>query len=265
MARPPRSARRPTSSARSLATCRCSSGCTTMPPGTRSCARCAWCGCRAATAAWCAAASPTSPSASAPSASAPPSARCSSRSTRNAPLPEVLASITRFVESALPGTWRASACSPPTARRSRTWWRRACRTRCAALEQRSIDIRNGSCAAAVYLGRQVLVGRRGERSVLAAQREVALDARLRAAWSTPIKAAGGKLLGALGRVPRGARAARSRASRRSWRTPRSWPASPSSGAWRRRRCAAARPSSAACSRASPKGSTRAAATAGCCR
>ena len=60
----------------------------------RSSARCAWCACRAARAAWCAAASPTSPSASAPSAWPPPSAQVFEQLTRNAPLPEVLDSIT---------------------------------------------------------------------------------------------------------------------------------------------------------------------------
>src|SRR5438270_11915414 len=78
--------------------------------------------------------------------------------TRNAPLPEVLASITRLVESAAPGTaasvamltedGHAFACSvaaqlPDELRR--------------ALERSSIGIRCGSCAAAVYLGRQVMV------------------------------------------------------------------------------------------------------------
>jgi diguanylate cyclase (GGDEF)-like protein/PAS domain S-box-containing protein len=67
-----------------------------------------------------------------------------------------------------------------------------------ALEHARIDIRNGSCAAAVYLDRQVLVPDIGTDPFWAEQRAAALAAQLRAAWSTPIKAAGGKLLGALG-------------------------------------------------------------------
>jgi len=61
-----------------------------------------------------------------------------------------------------------------------------------------IDIRSGSCAAAVYLGRQVLVADLGRDPFWQERREIALDAGLRAAWSTPIKSASGKTLGALG-------------------------------------------------------------------
>ena len=119
--------------------------------------------------------------------------------TRNAPLPEVLASITRLVESAAPGTaasvamlaedGHAFACSvaPQLPDALRT-----------ALERSSIGIRCGSCAAAVYLGRQVLVADLGKDPFWLEHRELALGAGLRAAWSTPIQAAGGKLLGSLG-------------------------------------------------------------------
>ena len=119
--------------------------------------------------------------------------------TRNAPLPEVLASITRLVESAAPGTaasvamltedGHAFACTvaPQLPEALRT-----------ALERSSIGIRCGSCAAAVYLGRQVLVADLGKDPFWLEHRELALGAGLRAAWSTPIQAAGGKLLGSLG-------------------------------------------------------------------
>jgi len=119
--------------------------------------------------------------------------------TRNAPLPEVLASITRLVESAAPGTaasvamltedGHAFACTvaPQLPEALRT-----------ALERSSIGIRCGSCAAAVYLGRQVLVADLGKDPFWLEHRDLALGAGLRAAWSTPIQAAGGKLLGSLG-------------------------------------------------------------------
>src|SRR5262249_24681093 len=68
----------------------------------------------------------------------------------------------------------------------------------ARLMRAPIDIRNGSCAAAVYLGRQVLVADIAKDPFWEQQREPALDAGLRAAWSTPIKAANGKVLGSLG-------------------------------------------------------------------
>jgi hypothetical protein len=61
-----------------------------------------------------------------------------------------------------------------------------------------IDERSGSCAAAVHLGRQVLVADLEREPFWQERRELALDAGLRAAWSTPIKTAAGKLLGALG-------------------------------------------------------------------
>ena len=68
----------------------------------------------------------------------------------------------------------------------------------AALGGAAIDIRNGSCAAAVYLGRQVLVADVSKDGFWLEQRDVALAAGLRAAWSTPIKAAAGTMLGSLG-------------------------------------------------------------------
>jgi diguanylate cyclase (GGDEF)-like protein/PAS domain S-box-containing protein len=67
-----------------------------------------------------------------------------------------------------------------------------------ALERASVDIRNGSCAAAVYLDRQVLVADVSKDPFWLERRDAALAAGLRAAWSTPIRAAGGQLLGALG-------------------------------------------------------------------
>jgi PAS domain S-box-containing protein len=117
----------------------------------------------------------------------------------NASLPEVLASITRLIESVGVGTvcsisvladhgqafTYAVAPHLPAGLRS-------------ALERSAIDIRNGSCAAAVYLGRQVLVADVEKDPFWAQCREAALGAGLRAAWSTPIKASGGKILGSLG-------------------------------------------------------------------
>ena len=50
----------------------------------------------------------------------------------------------------------------------------------------------------MYLGRQVLVADVSKDPFWVERREVALAAELRAAWSTPIKAAGGNVLGSLG-------------------------------------------------------------------
>src|ERR1700694_100752 len=119
--------------------------------------------------------------------------------TRNAPLPDVLASITRLIESTAAGTvcsvsvlvedgkafsYMVAPQFPETLR--------------VALERSSVDIRNGSCAAAVYLSRQVLVADLAKDPFWLERRDPALAAGLRAAWSTPIQAAGGKVLGSLG-------------------------------------------------------------------
>jgi diguanylate cyclase (GGDEF)-like protein/PAS domain S-box-containing protein len=119
--------------------------------------------------------------------------------TRNASLPQVLASVTGLVESAGVGTlcsvsvlaeggrsfaYLVAPQLPDTLR--------------PGLEGASIDIRHGSCAAAVYLGRQVLVADVAKDPFWSELRDAALAASLRAAWSTPIKAAGGGVLGSLG-------------------------------------------------------------------
>ena len=119
--------------------------------------------------------------------------------SRNAPLPEVLASITRLIESACAGT--LSSVSVLAEDRQAFAYMVAPQFRDGlrlALERASVSIRNGSCAAAVYLDRQVLVADVGKDPFWLERREAALGAGLRAAWSTPIKAAGGHVLGSLG-------------------------------------------------------------------
>jgi diguanylate cyclase (GGDEF)-like protein/PAS domain S-box-containing protein len=119
--------------------------------------------------------------------------------TSNAPLQEVLASITRLIESVGVGTVSSvsmladdgMAFSYMVAPRLPDKLR-------AVLERSAIDIRNGSCAAAVYLGRQVLVADVAKDPFWQQRRDAAVEAGLRAAWSTPLKAASGKLLGSLG-------------------------------------------------------------------
>jgi len=119
--------------------------------------------------------------------------------TRNAPLPEVLASITRLVESAAAG----SVATVSLLAADRQSFTSMVAPRLPAplrqtLAHSGIEIRNGSCAAAVYLDRQVLVADIATDPLWSERREPALAAKLRAAWSTPIRAAGGELLGALG-------------------------------------------------------------------
>ena len=61
-----------------------------------------------------------------------------------------------------------------------------------------IDIRNGSCAAAVYLGRQVLVADVENDPFWQSRRDAALECGVLATASMPIKAGSGKVVGALG-------------------------------------------------------------------
>ncbi len=119
--------------------------------------------------------------------------------TGSAPLADILASITRFIETVGVGTVCSIAVlavngagfsylvSPRLPAKLRS-----------ALERCAVDIRNGSCAASVYLGRQVLVADIGTDPFWEQPRAHAMESGLRAAWSTPIKAADGKVLGALG-------------------------------------------------------------------
>jgi diguanylate cyclase (GGDEF)-like protein/PAS domain S-box-containing protein len=66
------------------------------------------------------------------------------------------------------------------------------------LEERlTVDIRNGSSAAAVYLGRQVLVADIELDAFWQRRRELAQEAGFHAAWAVPIKTAIGRVLGAL--------------------------------------------------------------------
>ena len=117
----------------------------------------------------------------------------------SAPLAEILTSITRFIEAVGVGTLCSIAVlaadghafsylvSPRLPAKLR-----------AALERCAVELRNGSCAASVYLGRQVLVADIGTDPFWEQPRAHALEAGLKAAWSTPIKAADGRVLGALG-------------------------------------------------------------------
>ncbi|HEY1890341.1 MAG TPA: EAL domain-containing protein [Steroidobacteraceae bacterium] len=119
--------------------------------------------------------------------------------TGTAPLPEILASITRFIEAVGAGTVCSIAVLDSDAQAfSYLVSPRLPETLRAALERCAVDIRNGSCAAAVYLGRQVLVADIATDPFWEGPREHALAGGLKAAWSTPIKAADSRLLGSLG-------------------------------------------------------------------
>src|SRR5579863_2721591 len=120
------------------------------------------------------------------------------RIAADAPLTEVLASITDLIESinasftATIGLLSADGQSFADAIGNRlpAHWRR--------LEQRlAVDIRNGSAAAAVYLGRHVMVADIEADAFWQRRRDQALQLGFRAAWAVPIKTATGRVMGAL--------------------------------------------------------------------
>jgi len=119
--------------------------------------------------------------------------------TANAPLPTVLESIARLIESGNTRTACAvSVLADDGGGFSYIVAPRFSQPLRTALESVSIDARSGSCAAAVHLGRQILLADLERDPFWQERRELALGASLRAAWSTPIKTASGKILGALG-------------------------------------------------------------------
>ena len=121
------------------------------------------------------------------------------RLTGNVPLAEALSSVTHFIESVGVGTVGAISVLADDARSFAYLvapkMPEALR---AALEHCAIDIRNGSCAAAVCLGRQVLVADVAKDPFWERHRAQILEAGLNASWSTPIKAADERVLGSLG-------------------------------------------------------------------
>ena len=66
-----------------------------------------------------------------------------------------------------------------------------------AMEAVGVSARNGSCAAAVYLQRQVIVANIERDALWEGCREAALTAGLRACWSTLIHASDGRILGTM--------------------------------------------------------------------
>jgi diguanylate cyclase (GGDEF)-like protein/PAS domain S-box-containing protein len=67
----------------------------------------------------------------------------------------------------------------------------------AAMDSAPVGIRYGSCAAAVYLARQITVADIETDALWEFRREAAQHAALRAAWSTPIVASDGRVVGTL--------------------------------------------------------------------
>jgi diguanylate cyclase (GGDEF)-like protein/PAS domain S-box-containing protein len=116
----------------------------------------------------------------------------------DAPLPQVLAAIAALVETGSDDgvvaigrlDARGQSFTEVIGERLPDRWR--------AIEQGiSVDMRNGSAAAAVYLGRQVLAADITSDPFWQRRREQAVEAGFRAAWSVPILAPRGRVLGAV--------------------------------------------------------------------
>lgn len=117
----------------------------------------------------------------------------------NAPLASALESIVDMVESVCANQQcSVSVLAPDTRTFEYLIAPRLPERLRAVLDGSTIDIRNGSCAAAVYLGRQVLVADLSNDPFWQSRRDAALDSGVRATASMPIKTGSGKVLGALG-------------------------------------------------------------------
>jgi len=69
-----------------------------------------------------------------------------------------------------------------------------------SMSEIEVGPRNGSCAAAIYLQRQVVVAEIARDALWEFMRAPALAAGLRACWSTPIRASDGRMLGTVANV-----------------------------------------------------------------
>ena len=118
------------------------------------------------------------------------------RITGNAELPETLEAIAEAAERVTPD----ALCAVSLYRSEEETLGQIAGRRLPQHFQRAIEAvpvgpRNGSCAAAVYLQRQVVVAEIARDALWEELRGAALSAGLRACWSTPIRASDGRILG----------------------------------------------------------------------
>ena len=117
----------------------------------------------------------------------------------NAALTDSLQAIAGLVESVVPGCAASISVVATAAPRFET----TCAPRLpavlrAVVDRATIDIRNGSCAACVYLGRPVLVADAVDDPHWKSRRDAILASGLRSTWSVPIRASTGRIVGAVG-------------------------------------------------------------------
>jgi len=118
------------------------------------------------------------------------------RITGNSPLPDTLEAIAEAAERVTPDALCAvSLYDRDGETLSQAAGRRLPQHLQRVLATVPVGPRNGSCAAAVYLQRQVVVAEIGRDALWEEMRGPALSAGLRACWSTPIRASDGRILG----------------------------------------------------------------------
>ena len=114
----------------------------------------------------------------------------------NAPLRSALRSICELIERVVPESYCAINLLDPE-RQALNFGAAPNLPRefVAAMDGAPVGIRYGSCAAAVYLARQITVADIETDALWEFRREAAQQAGLRAAWSTPIVASDGRVVG----------------------------------------------------------------------
>ena len=117
------------------------------------------------------------------------------RLASRAELESALEAIADIIERVHPGTQCGIRLLDPDGMLRHAAAPRLPRAYCAAMHEVPVEIRYGSCAAAVYLARQVIVADIASDALWEYRREAALKSGLRACWSTPICASDGRILG----------------------------------------------------------------------
>ena len=117
----------------------------------------------------------------------------------NATLPESLAAVVELVESVARGAIAAVSVLAEGGRRfEATVAPQLPADLRAVIERSAIEIRNGSCAASVYLGRPVIAADSLSDPHWSSRAELLRELNLLSTWSVPIRGSSGRLVGALG-------------------------------------------------------------------
>ncbi len=119
------------------------------------------------------------------------------RLASNAPLESALEAITDVVEKMHPGDRCAIRLLDDEGMLRHVVAANLPREFCAAMDAVPAGLRYGSCAAAVYLSRQVIVADVSADPFWEYRRDAVMRAGFRACWSNPIRASDGRIIGTL--------------------------------------------------------------------